>query len=465
MTKMLSLFSLMMLITGAIDSIRNLPATALFGTTLVFFFVLAAILFLIPVALISAELSSKWTHKGGVYYWVRKALGQEVGFLAIWLQWINTMVWYPTMLSFIAGLIAYVINPALATNKYYLVGVILIVFWSLTLLNLRGLQTSARFAAACTIIGMVIPMIFIAVLAALWLTSGQPLQIHFHSGNWLPSFSHPQGWISLTAIVASYLGMELATVHVSHVENPSRNFPRALMASVAIILVTMIVGSLAIAMVLPHDKINLVTGVMEVFSSFFAAYHMHWLVPVVAIMILIGGFGGMINWIISPARGLLQAADFHFLPHFLQHRNKNDVASAVLLLQAVLVSLICMVFLLVPSVNGSYWFLTDLSTELYLFMYVLMFIAAIVLKARFPHIEGAFRLPGKQWVYYFVCFLGLCGCAVAIYVGFFPPDGIDVGGEAHYRSMFMVGLIVMVCPVTLFYWYRFKKLRTKLPNR
>ncbi len=453
MTQMLSLFSLMMLITGAIDSIRNLPATALFGSTLIFFFVLAAILFLLPVALISAELSSKWTHKGGVYFWVTKALGEKIGFLAIWLQWINTMVWYPTMLSFIAGILAYIIHPAWAQNKYYLITVILVVFWGLTLLNLRGLRTSARFAAACTVIGMVIPMIMIIVLAVVWVVSGKPMQIHLTASNVFPSLAHPQSWVSLTAIVASYLGMELATVHVSHVKNPSRNFPMALMCSVAIILVTMILGSLAIAMVLPHDKISLVTGVMEVFSSFFHAYHMTWFVPVIAIMILIGGFGSMINWIISPARGLLQAADHHFLPHFLQYRNKHDVAVSVLLLQAILVSIICMVFLFVPSVNGSYWFLTDLSTELYLLMYLLMFVAAIVLKARFPRIESGFHLPGKKVCFYVVCVLGMLGCALALYVGFFPPDGINVGGAHHYRMMFIVGLVAMVCPVVIFYVY------------
>ncbi|MDF1795682.1 MAG: APC family permease [Coxiellaceae bacterium] len=459
MMQTLSLFSLMMLITGAIDSIRNLPATALFGSTLIFFFIFAAILFLIPVALISAELSSKWTHKGGVYFWVTKALGEKVGFLAIWLQWINTMVWYPTMLSFIAGILAYIIDPALAQNKYYLISVILIVFWALTALNLRGLRTSARFAAACTVIGMVIPMILIVVLAAIWIVKGEPMQIHLTASNIFPSLAHPQNWISLTAIVASYLGMELATVHVSHVKDPSRNFPKALMCSVAIILITMILGSLAIAMVLPHDKISLVTGVMEVFNSFFHSYHMQWFVPIIAIMILIGSFGGMINWIISPARGLLQAADHHFLPHFLQYRNKHDVAAAVLLLQAILVSVICLVFLFVPSVNGSYWFLTDLSTELYLLMYLLMFIAAIVLKKRFPRVEGAFHLPGKQWCFYLVCVLGMMGCGLALYVGFFPPAGIDVGGDHHYRVMFTCGLLAMICPVVIFYIYHLWKIR------
>jgi len=120
----LNTFALTMLITGAIDSIRNLPASALFGSTLIFFFIFSAIVFLIPAALVSAELASNISEKGGIYHWVKLAFGERVAFLATWLQWINTIAWFPTILSFIAGTAAYLIDPSLAQNKYYLVSVI-----------------------------------------------------------------------------------------------------------------------------------------------------------------------------------------------------------------------------------------------------------------------------------------------------------------------------------------------------
>src|SRR5947207_1711091 len=96
-TTTMSTFALVMLITGAIDSIRNLPATALFGSSLIFFFIFSAIVFLIPTALVSAELASHSKEKSGVFHWVHQAFGEKVAFLSIWLQWINTMVWFPTI--------------------------------------------------------------------------------------------------------------------------------------------------------------------------------------------------------------------------------------------------------------------------------------------------------------------------------------------------------------------------------
>src|SRR3989338_4508540 len=97
----ISVTALVLLITGAIDSIRNLPATALFGSSLIFFFIFSAIVFLIPVALVSAELSSTWSEEeGGIYSWVQHAFGKSAAFFTIWLQWVNTIVWYPTILLF-----------------------------------------------------------------------------------------------------------------------------------------------------------------------------------------------------------------------------------------------------------------------------------------------------------------------------------------------------------------------------
>ncbi|MCB1827602.1 MAG: amino acid permease, partial [Coxiellaceae bacterium] len=424
----LSVFTLAMLITVSIDSIRNLPATALFGSSLIFFFVFATVLFLIPAALVSAQLSSTWTKEGGIYHWVRMAFGEKMAFLAIWLQWINTMVWYPTILSFIAGTATFLFDPTLAQNKFYLVSVILGVFWILTLLNLKGLQTSARFASFCAVFGMIIPMALIITLAGIWVFGGRPLQLHVTTQNIIPHFAHAQSWISLTAIMTAFLGMELATVHIRNIKNAQHKFPKALFWSVLIITITMLCGSLAIAFVLPVAKIHLVDGVMQAFVNFFTVYHLKWMIPVIAIALLIGSLGGMINWVISPAKGLLQAAEKGYLPKFFQKENKHQVPSHLLLTQALLVSAVCSAFLLMPSVNGSYWLLTDLSTQLYMVMYVLMFLAAIAIFYKYSDHPKTFTIPGGKVGYWITCLFGIIGCSITIVVGFFPPSGINVGG-------------------------------------
>lgn len=455
----ISMLALVLLITGAIDSIRNLPTTALFGSSLIFFFIFSAIVFLIPVALVSAELSSTWPEEeGGVYSWVRQAFGENWAFFTIWLQWINTMVWYPTILSFIAGTLAYLINPELAQNKFYIIGVILVVFWSLTFVGLQGLRTSAAFAGFCAIIGMILPMGFIILLAVIWLIKGNPIAIDLSFNSLIPRWNDTQSWVSLTAMMTSFLGMELACAHVRNVQDPQRNFPRAMFFSVILILVTMIFGSLAIAFVLPQEKISLVQGVMQAFSNFFEAYHLTAFMPVLIVLLLLGSLGNMVNWIISPAKGLLLAADNGFLPHWLYRLNKHGVASRILILQAVLVTLLCSVFLLFPSVNAIYWLFTSLSTELYIMMYVVMFIAAICLKSKFAHLPRPFAIPGKNIGYYITCVIGLLGCAITLFVGFFPPaESLDMGSANHFRVIFSAGIVLMLIPAYVLYLRRKNK--------
>ena len=444
-TKQITLWSLALMITGGITSIRNFASSAKFGPELIFFFIAAALLFLIPVALISAQLSSRWNEDGGAYFWASKAMGKGLGFLAIWLQWINTMAWYPTMLAFIAGLVAYMINPSLTTHPWYLISIIFVVFWSLTIINLYGVQQSSRFAAICTVIGLIIPLMLIIALGYDWVASGKPMQIHLSWHSIMPHFNHMQSWIALTSVIASYVGIELACVHIDHVKNPRKTFPRALTIAVMIIIISMILGSLTIAAIIPMQQISLITGVMQAFDLFLKAYHLQIIVPWLAVMLFIGSLGGMINWIISPAKGLLQAAQDGLISTFWTKTNKHGVAYRVLIAQALLVSAVCLAFLLIPDVNGAYWLLLDLTSEMYLIMYVLLLLAGIILCMRFFKANDYTILRNRNLMIV-ISLIGLVGCVTALVVGFFPPKNIAVGSAWHYEILFIGLLVLMMLP-------------------
>lgn len=449
MTHKISLFSLVLLIVAAIDSIRNLPATAIFGSSLIFFFCFSAIVFLIPISLVAAEFSSRYPEQGGVFHWIRHAFGEKTAVVAIWLQWINTMVWYPTILSFIAGTAAYLYDPALAQRKEFLIAVILIVFWGLTLLNLRGIHVSARINSICAIIGLILPMGFLIFLGIIWIALGKPLQVEFTSQAILPTFTGTENWISLIAIMASFLGMELAGVHVGDIANPQKNFPKAMGLSVLILLSTMILGALSIAVVIPQKEIRLVDGIMQTFTQFFNAFHIPWFIPILTLLIIVGSLGGMINWLISPAKGLLQAAEYGYLPSFFAKKNEYNVPVRLLIAQAVVVSLFCAAFILMPSINAFYWFLTDLSTELYMLMYIMLFLSA--LKLGRSEKMGVYQMPRGRSL---ICLLGLFGCLLTIFVGYLPPEGIDVGGGLRYGLMIAGGNLILIFPALLLISYK-----------
>ncbi|MFY7697460.1 MAG: APC family permease [Legionella sp.] len=442
----LSIFSLIMITVGSVDSIRNLPATALFGSQLISFFIIGAVFFLIPTALVSAELASALPKQGGIYIWVKEAFGKQTGFLAIWLQWIENVIWYPTILSFVAGTLGYLISPGLVDNRYFLWTVIVVSFWGATLINLRGMRSSALFSNLCAISGLLLPMSLIIGLGAMWIYGGNVMQIHFDAQSIYPHWHDSSVWVSLTAIMMSFCGIEIATVHANDVQNPQRAFPLALVYSVVIILTTLILGSLAIAVVLPQYDINLVAGIMQAFDAFFSRYNLVWMMPVIAIMLVLGGLGGVSNWIIAPTKGLLVAAQDGNLPPVFQKTNRHHAPVLMLVGQAITVTILSGLFLFMPTVNGSYWLLTALAAQLYMLMYLLMFAAAVKLRFNKKHLCGVFSIPGGKVGLIFVALVGMVGASITLVVSFIPPAGIDVGSVTRYELTLITGLMLTCLP-------------------
>ncbi len=456
----IGLISLILLITVSIDSVRNLPSTALFGPSLIFLYMVSSLFMLIPGSIAASEFAYSWPEKGGIYHWVSLGLGKKLGFLSVWGQWVNTLVWFPTILSFVAGSIGFLFFPNLVTHSGYIVISTLICFWALTLLALFGFRISSRFSTFCSLFGLILPMGFIITMAIIWMATGKPLQVHFSHHTIVPDFHSLHDWFSLITIMTSFEGFELVAVYMMNVKNPKKNYPRAMFISVLLILFTMVMGSLAIAIIIPSSSIVFVEGVAQAFGAFLDSYHLHALLPVMVILMTLGNLGEMINWLAAPARGLFQASGDGFLPAKLHRQNRFGAETNLLLLQAVLISLVSLIFLLIPSVNGGYWFLTNLSVEIYMGVYLLMFIAAIVVDIKFPNRE---RLHGylKHAVFrYLIYGAGIIGCVVTLIVGAFPPTNIDIGSPARYQLLFWGGMLICLLPVIFLYFYQAKQVKS-----
>jgi amino acid transporter len=444
-TKALGVFSLAMITAGSVDSIRNLPATALFGTHLIFFFLLGAIFFLLPTALIAAELASTSRRDGGIFAWVTDAMGLKAGYLAIWFQWIENVIWYPAILSTLAATIGYLFSPELATNRYFLIAVILICFWGVTFTNMGGMRASAWVANVCSIFGLLLPMALIIGLALYWVLTGHVSDIRITTHNWVPhDWSHVGIWVALTGIMLSFCGMEIATVHSYETRDPQRSYPRAMLLATAIILVTLISGSLAIAVVLPTAQISLVAGIMQAFDAFFSAYHLHYMLPAVAVMLVLGLIGSVNNWAIAPTRGLAYAMQAIKSRGGFDKLNKHGAPSHLLVAQAVIVTLISLFYLMLPSVNAVYWLFTALASQIYMIMYVMMFITAIVLRRKNIDRKAGFLIPGGMLGLWIVAFLGLIGSLFTLFIGFVPPDNVGITNSFRYEILIGMGLILMV---------------------
>lgn len=455
--RVLSVFSLVMINIIAIDSLRNLPADAAMGLGIGFYYLIAGIGFLLPCVLVTAELATHYPKAGGSYVWVREAFGAKWAFMNIWLQWIYNVFWYPTILSFIAANIAYLINPALVTNKSFMLPMIIGMFLVATLVNAFGMKLSSWVSSLSAVLGTLIPMVVIIALGIAWLVSGNPLAI-------TPTLDHfiPLEWNGnvafLVVVFFSLMGMEMSAVHAEEVKNPQRDYPRALLYSSVIILITMMLASAAIAMIVPQSSLNIISGLDQAFVKFLSAFGLQQWMPVVVILMVLGGFGGMAAWVIGPAKGLVVAANDGLAPAMFGKRNKYGVPIPVLLLQLAIVLLLCSLFLFFDYISTSYWILSVLTSQLALLFYVILFAAAIRLRSKTAPQAGAFRIPGGKLGIGLVGGLGLLSSLSALVIGFIPPNNLHITNLWRYELILVAGIIIFIAPPWLISLCRRRKL-------
>ncbi len=442
--KLLTLFQIVMINVIAVDSIRSLPFSAYYGASMLLFYACAAIFFFIPSALVSAELGTGWPTTGGIYIWVREAFGKRLGLIVIWMSWIYNLAWYPTIMALIAGTTTYFFNPSMAENKTYMVLLILGLFWGATLLNCFGMRISSLLSSLGAIIGTILPMIFISVLGLIWWFSGNELQIHFTHNELFPKWSSSLHLPFFATVLFGLLGLEMAATHAREMENPRRDYPRALLISVMVILVTMVASSLSIALIVPQQELNLVTGVLQAFKHFFDAYQMPWMVPVIASCIILGGISAVGAWIIGPTKGLMIACLDGSLPKALGKMNRYGVPSRILIIQAVIVSLLSSAFFLMPSVNASFWLLSTITAQLALLVYVGLFVAAVRLHYSKPEVSRSFRIPGGKWGIWTTSGSGALISIIGIVCGFLPPDGLGITNIFAYELTLILGMFSLI---------------------
>lgn len=445
--RVLSVFSLVMINVIAVDSLRTLPFSAKFGSTLIFYYAFIAVLFFIPVALVTAELATTWPKIGGIYVWVREAFGHSTGFLVIWLQWVYNLVWYPTILATIAIICSYLIDPAGQASPFNTVCVVLVVFWLSTLGNFFGMQVSSFISTICSLVGTIIPMFGIILLGVWWVLTPHGIpQIELSWQAIIPKVTSISDLSLVTTIIFGLMGLEMSAVHAQEVKNPRHDYPKAIKYSSLIIVTTLLFGSIAVALVVPKQDLNVVTGVIQAFDYFCHELHVPWLLPGIAVAIIIGAVGSIAAWIIGPTKGLLVAAQEDNLPKIFARTNAKGVPVTILLLQGIVVSLLSLLYVLLPTIETAYVILTQLTAILALLMYVLMFVAAISLRYTKPNVVRPYKIPGGNYGMWLIASLGAVSSFFAMCLGFLPPSQLATGDPMVYSLLLVCGVALFCLP-------------------
>ena len=459
--KALGVFSIgLMTAAAVVTSLRGMPLLAKEEMTMFAYLAFTVIFYLVPASLVSAELGGAFADKkGGIYAWVGKAFGIRWGFLAIWLQWIQNVVWYPVTLTFGAVAFAYAIgHPALAKNGVYVGIFCIVVYWLATVVVLQGVEVFAKISNWTFIIGTVLPGICLLLLCGYWIASGHPIGWQHLTNASVSRIGHARYWPEiqglgtvafLAGIVLLFAGVEVQAVHVTEMKNPSTGYPVAIGLAAIVSLLLYAIGAIPIAAILPYEKISLQSGVFETFKAVITdVWHIGWLVQLLSLLVGIGAIAGVFAWLGSPSKGLLATAHDGELPRVLHATNSHGMPTHILLVQGAVVTVMSCLYFVIKDVSVVFFLVSAMTVALYLIAYMFMYAAGIRLRYTEATLARPFKVPGGMVGMWLAAGVGFVGVLFSFLVAFFPPAQLPVGSPVLYVTLVIVGTVVF-CGVPL----------------
>ena len=199
---------------------------------------------------------------------------------------------------------------------------------------------------------------------------------------------------------------------------------------------------------------------MQAFEAVFAEFGWQWLTPIIGIMLVAASLGGMLTWLAGPSKGLLLISRQEgYLPPFLQRLNKNGVQQNILVTQGAITTVIALGYALIPTVSSAYWIFSVITTQVYLIMYLLMFVAAVRLRRSHPDHPRGYRAP----ILVSLCGVGFAASLAALLVGFIPPSQFGEGNGGVYVLIVAGGALGLGLLVP-FLFYRMRKPSWRQPE-
>ncbi len=427
-----------MMTVGSVGYLGSAPATAVLGLPSAFLYVLPAFVFLVPVSLVAAELASGWP--GGVYNWVREGISAPVGLVAVWCEFAQTVFYYPALLAYVASTLAYVIDRRLANNGVYTAAIIIVLFWGGVAVSSRGASVVAELSSRGTVIGTLIPGAILVILGIVYLAQGNHSAAPMNAHHILPAWSGLASVVLVVNSLFTYAGVEINAVHVDELRNPGRDYPKSIFVAMALVLAVFIFPTLAIAWVIPADHISFTAGVMQAFDALMTHFGIGFAVPLIAIALAVGALAGMMTWLDGPSEGLLRIGrEQGYLPPHFQKVNRHGIEINILTAQAVVITGIALLYALIPTVSSAYWIFTAMATQVYLIMYVLMFIAAVRLRRTRPDHPRGYRVPALG----LLCTVGGLSSAVGFLIGFVSPSQLAHTNPFTYALVIATGILAL----------------------
>jgi amino acid transporter len=423
------------------------------GTSSISLWVIAAVFFFVPGALVINELSSRFPDEGGLYVWSKQAFGDFHGFIAGWTYWIYTVFYFPGLLLASASMSAYIFagrGSELAQDRTFLLTVSLVLLLVAVVLNIIGLNIGKWLQNAGGV-GTYVPLLLLAGVALLvYFKHGS--MTHFTWANMAPTWN----WDTVnfwSQIAFAFTGLELVSSMSEEVRDPRRTLPRAVFGAGALIAFMYIAGTFAILTLVPAAELDPRSGVFHAITAGSMVLKIGFLGVLAALLVSVGNAGGVGSTVAGIARVPFVVGIDRYLPRaFGKIHPKWKTPYISILVQAGVSGAILLLSQINQTTRGAYQILIDAAIILYFIRVLYMFAGVIKLAYRKDRAvnEHAVLVPGGIPGVWLMGGLGFVVVLVGIFVSLVPPG--DTANKFSFDMELIVGTVASILLGLILYW-------------
>jgi amino acid transporter len=355
------------------------------------------LIYSLPISLMVAELGTMMPVPGGYYQWVKEGLGPFWGFQAGWWAWVASwfdLAIYPVLFVEFAS---YFI-PALGENFWLKWGVGVAFIWVFALVNMLGSSVVGDSSKLFLVI-VLIPFVFIVAIGLFKI--GQSPVRPFVADGLSTAAAFGSG---LFVIMWNYAGWDGLSTVAGDIDNPRRNYPRALAITIPMITLIYLIPTVVSLAVVGTADLEWTAGAFTTVAERVAG---RWLGLVLSLAAIVSAIGLFSAWLLSYSRIPFALANDGYLPKQLTvlHPQRRTPTRTI-----VIAAAICSVITLLPFEK-----LAALSVLMGGCVLILEFCTLIVMRRRYPELVRPFRVPGPAFVPYLLLLVPACVIATAVY--------------------------------------------------
>ncbi|NHZ85025.1 MAG: amino acid permease [Planctomycetia bacterium] len=458
LTRSLKLWDIVLLNVTAIVSLRWISLAAVGGNTSIILWIAALLLFFVPQGFAVIELTTRLPGEGGIYLWTKKAFGEFHGFLSGWCYWTSNLIYFPNLLVYIAGISVFVLGDgyqALGESKTYVMIFSLLALWIVMIFNIIGLKLGRWInnvgGIGSWISGTVLIAFGITAIVKYGFANPMPAESFFSN---IITFDKLSFWASMCF---GFAGLELAAVLAGEIKNPQKAIPKATIYSGIIITLVYLLGTFSLLVAIPTSDINIISGFLQGIAAIGVKLGLGWTSQILALLITLGGIGGLMAWFTGAARMPFVAGVDKYLPKaFGRVHPKFGSPHIAIIVQGIVATAFILMSFIGTTVKEAYLILLDTTLLVYFIPYAYMFTAYIVLRRKNIGDNGnIISIPKNNFVAIMVGISGLVTTIFAMIMSLIPSSGVT--NVLLYEIKVIGGFLLFVFVGVGIYWWGKKK--------